>query len=320
MRQKILRELVKNRDTFISGSELASYLGISRVAVWKHIEALKEEGYEIIGVSGKGYHLDNVGVILADDIKTSLKGQLIGQEIIYYPRLDSSSEALKRHLKQRKIEEGTVYVAGKQDKGKGRRGRLWESPFGGLWFSFILYPNLPMFQMALLSLTFAVALTRSLQPYLGAVCIKWPNDVYCNGKKIAGILLEVSGEVDRAEYLITGIGINLNLKHKDLPNHIASTATSLLEEGGQMIAHNDMLINVLSYLNNYYFKFLHYGFTFFRTEFKSLCLHLGKEIEVSKGQQFIKGINSDIDEMGNLIITNEHGQVSISTGDVRVIN
>lgn len=319
MREQILKELLQNRDNFISGSQLARRLGISRVAVWKHIEALKEEGYEITGVSGRGYQLNDKGVIIPEVIKASLGGQLIGREIVYYPQLDSSSEALKRSLKDKVIEEGTVYVAGKQDQGKGRRGRRWESPAGGLWFSFLLRPDLAVSQIALLSLTFAVALAKSLTN-LGPVYIKWPNDIYYRDKKIAGILLEISGEIDSADYLIVGIGLNLNIKQADFPEPVAPGATSLMEEGGKKIAANDMLIALLQELNRYYQQFLQTGFAGIRIEFKSLCMHLGKEIEVVQGPKRIHGINSDIGEMGNLIIESQDGQLSISTGDVRVVN
>lgn len=319
MREQILKELLQNRDNFISGSQLARRLGISRVAVWKHIEALKEEGYEITGVSGRGYQLNDKGVIIPEVIKASLGGQLIGREIVYYPQLDSSSEALKRSLKDKVIEEGTVYVAGKQDQGKGRRGRRWESPAGGLWFSFLLRPDLAVSQIALLSLTFAVALAKSLKN-LGPVYIKWPNDIYYRDKKIAGILLEISGEIDSADYLIVGIGLNLNIKQADFPEPVAPGATSLMEEGGKKIAANDMLIALLQELNRYYQQFLQTGFAGIRIEFKSLCMHLGKEIEVVQGPKRIHGINSDIGEMGNLIIESQDGQLSISTGDVRVVN
>lgn len=320
MRQKILRELIRNRDKFISGSDLAEHLGISRVAVWKHIEALKEEGYEITGVSGKGYQLNDKGVIIPATVKAGLTGQLIGREILYYPRLDSSSEALKRSIRDNAVEEGTVYVAGKQERGKGRRGRRWESPAGGLWFSFLLRPDLPVSQIALLSLTFAVALARGLSNYGEPVDIKWPNDIYCRGKKIAGILLEMSGEVDSADYLIVGIGINLNINPEDFPRPITTDVTSLLAEGGKVIAANDMLIAVLKELNRYYHEFLQSGFAGIRIEFKSLCMHLGKEIEAMQGLKSVQGINSDIDEMGNLIIENQDGRIRISTGDVRVVN
>lgn len=319
MREQILKELLQNRDNFISGSQLARRLGISRVAVWKHIEALKEEGYEITGVSGRGYQLNDKGVIIPEVIKASLGGQLIGREIVYYPQLDSSSEALKRSLKDKVIEEGTVYVAGKQDQGKGRRGRRWESPAGGLWFSFLLRPNLAVSQIALLSLTFAVALAKSLKN-LGPVYIKWPNDIYYRDKKIAGILLEMSGEIDSTDYLIVGIGLNLNIKQADFPEPVAPGATSLMEEGGKKIAANDMLIALLQELNRYYQQFLQTGFAGIRIEFKSLCMHLEKEIEVVQGPKRIHGINSDIGEMGNLIIESQDGQLSISTGDVRVVN
>jgi BirA family biotin operon repressor/biotin-[acetyl-CoA-carboxylase] ligase len=319
MREKILTELAKNRDLYISGTELARRLGISRVAVWKHIEALKNEGYDITGKSGKGYRLSHQGVIIPEMIKSELAGELIGREIIYYPRLDSSSEALKRSLKDRIVKEGTVYIAGIQEQGKGRRGRKWESPSGGLWFSFLLRPNLPLPQVALLSLTFAVALARSLES-MGPVCIKWPNDIYLGNKKIAGILLEMSGEIDSADYLITGIGLNLNVKQEDFPMSVARGATSLMEEAGRSISANAMLGKILQQLNRYYQEFLDTGFSRIRLEFKSLCMHIGKEVEIQQGGRMIRGVNSDIGEMGDLVIDSPDGRFNISTGDVRLID
>lgn len=321
MRQKILKELVQKRDSFISGSQLAESLGISRVAIWKHIEALKEEGYDITGVSGRGYQLNDNGIIIPDEIMSSLPQQLIGNQIYYYPRLDSTNQALKRSIKDYHPPEGTVYVAGKQEEGKGRRGRKWESPPGGLWFSFLLRPTLPLPQTALLSLVFAVSLVKSLNLFSGSPCqIKWPNDVYCQGRKIAGILLEMSGEIDNADYLIVGIGINVNVRMNDLPAAIGANSTSLLEVSGQAIDANEVLLTVLKDLDSYYREFLKNGFSDIRLEFKSRCLHLGKVIETTRGQDIIRGINTDIDELGNLIVQSQDNLVRISTGDVKVLN
>ncbi|MBP8819327.1 MAG: biotin--[acetyl-CoA-carboxylase] ligase [Syntrophomonadaceae bacterium] len=320
MRQKILRKLVQNQNNFISGSQLAESLGISRVAVWKHIEALKEEGYDITGVSGRGYQIKDSGIIIPDEIRASLPQQLIGSQIYYYPRLDSTNQALKRSIKDH-LPEGTVYVAGKQEEGKGRRGRKWESPPGGLWFSFLLRPTLPLPQTALLSLVFAVSLVKSLDVFLGSLCqIKWPNDIYCQGKKIAGILLEMSGEIDNTDNLIVGIGINVNVRTNDLPAFIGANSTSMLEICGREIAADKVLITALKDLDRYYHEFLKNGFTDIRLEFKSRCLHLGKAIETTRGTDIIRGINTDIDEMGNLMLQYQDTLIRISTGDVKVLN
>jgi BirA family biotin operon repressor/biotin-[acetyl-CoA-carboxylase] ligase len=320
MRQKILKELVQNRDSFISGSQLAESLGISRVAVWKHIEALKKEGYDITGVSGRGYQLKDNGIIIPEEIKAGLSQQLIGSQVYYYPYLDSTNEALKRSIKDHPL-EGTVYVAGKQAEGKGRRGRKWESPPGGLWFSFLLRPTLPLSQTALLSLVFAVSLVKSMDVFSGSPCqIKWPNDVFCQGKKIAGILLEMSGEIDNADYLIVGIGINVNVRTNDLPPAIGAISTSLLETSGWEMDANEVLLTVLKDLDRYYREFLKNGFSDIRLEFKSRCLHLGNAIETTRGQDIIRGINTDIDEMGNLMVQCQDNVVRISTGDVKVLN
>lgn len=320
MRERILQELYKRRDEFVSGTELADLLGISRVAVWKHIEALKQ-GYEILAISGKGYKIkDCYNIIMPLKLKDELKTKCIGKDILYYQETASTNELARKLLAEGKINTGTVIIAGRQTAGKGRRGRSWNSPHGGVWMSLLLRPCLDLQATALLSLVFAVAVASALDKFLdSSVQIKWPNDIYVNQKKLAGILLELSGELDRADYLIAGIGINVNVESTDLPDPAEKAATSIMIEARSNFNLSVVLQEVLQSLDSYYDKYIHQGFDEILEEFKDRCFHLGKEISIQAGEKVIRGINSDIDINGSLWIDTGREKFKLNTGDVALI-
>jgi len=320
-RESVLAELAAHQGEYISGQDLAEGLNISRVAVWKHIEALKEQGYDIRAVSGRGYQLAvRGGLIEAQVVQAALAGAQIGKRIIYLPRVDSTNEALKRLRLEENLEEGTLLAAGTQERGKGRMGRRWESPPGGLWFSVILQPRVPLEHIALLSLVFALAVNQTLDQYLPVpAAIKWPNDVYAGGKKLVGILLETSGEMDAPEYLIVGIGINTNIGAEDIPPAMRPLCTSVLEQGGVLVSHNELLAGVLQSLDQYYRRFLEEGFSNILPEFKAKCFHLGQQVEIQQGTRKISGTNIDINERGHLLVDTGEDIVEITTGDVHLL-
>lgn len=320
MRQKILTKLYELKGAPVSGNDLAAELGISRVAVWKHIEALKQEGYDITGISGQGYNLNDwPSLIWPDEIMNNLNSRLI-KEILFYPTLDSTNELAKELLADKKAKEGLVIVAGKQTAGKGRLGRIWESPAGGLWFSIILSPKLPLHELPLLSLVFAVAIAAALDEISNSKCgIKWPNDIFINDKKVAGILLEVSGQVDNIDSVIAGIGININISQDIWSNDTRHIATSLLEETNQIIPNNIILPVVLSYLEKYYNLFISNGFVEIREDFKNRCVHLNKKVSVKQVNKLVTGINTDIDSQGNMVLKVDNDIIRVTTGDVKII-
>lgn len=322
MRDEILSELYRHQGEYVSGQELADRLGITRVAVWKNIEALKEEGYEIEAVSRRGYILHNgKEMVVPGVVQEELKDRLLGRKVIYYPELDSTNEEAKRMIGAGKnLEEGVVIVAGKQTAGRGRLGRKWESPKGGLWFSVVLCPRLPVSELSLLSLVFACAVAKGLGSFLPYPCeIKWPNDIYIKGRKAAGILLELSGELDLANYLITGIGINANVDINSLPDELKGISTSLYMETGRKIDINRLLVSVLRSMDEYYKLFLQNGFAQIREEFKERCMHLGRKVCIKRGNSYIEGINEDIDLMGNMVVNTGREVIRVSTGDVSII-
>ncbi|MEN6326575.1 MAG: biotin--[acetyl-CoA-carboxylase] ligase [Syntrophomonas sp.] len=320
MRRQIFRELCRHPDQYVSGRQMAELLGISRVAVWKHIEALKAEGYDIQGVSGRGYKIEELhNIIIPGEVEKNLSTRIIGRELFVYKEVDSTNQEARRLLRENRAGEGAVVVARRQTAARGRRGRSWESPVGGLWFSLISRPGLALAETALLSLVFAVAVSRALEKILDQpVQLKWPNDIYINGKKAVGILLEMSGELDKAEYLITGIGINVNLGLSSLGS-AAGNATSLQEENGSPLEMSRVLIEVLNALDKYYFAFLEQGFTDILKEFKARCWHLGQYIKIEANQRVLQGRNIDIDESGSLLLDTGDKIERLTTGDVAVI-
>lgn len=317
----ILKYLHQQRGAYISGSELASRLGISRVAVWKRIEGLRKAGYDISACQGRGYCLEPGSSFFSPpEVVDRLQTTLLGQEMLFFPRLDSTNEELKRLILQGRASDGMVIAAGRQERGKGRVGRLWESPAGGLWFSLYLLLDLPLQQLALLSPVFAVALAIAVNKFLPVPCgVKWPNDLYCQGKKIAGILLESSGELGATQQLVVGAGINVNVAADDFSNDIRPKSTSLLLESGQILAVEDVLIAALEAMEEYLGRYLQEGWTNIRGEFKELCVHLGREIEIHRGQESIAGKNIDIDELGQLVIEQEGRLLKIGAGEVQTI-
>ncbi|HHW61063.1 MAG TPA: biotin--[acetyl-CoA-carboxylase] ligase [Syntrophomonadaceae bacterium] len=323
MRSKIIQALKLTGEQPLSGNDIAEKLGVSRVAVWKHIETLRQEGYLIEAIPGQGYRLQEADNILdVQAIAASLKQDTIFKQFYYYPRLDSTSTRIRELLQEGQAAEGTVVAALCQSEGRGRLGRDWSSPAGGLWFSFLLRPQLPLQETACLSLLFALAISRTLQDFVDKdeVMIKWPNDVLIKDKKVAGILLETAGELDRIEYLISGIGINVNLASDDFPPPLQGQATSLLENRGTPADIQAVFLSTLQSIDRYYRRFLQEGFPAFCEEYKGLCYHLGRPVRIQTGQRVIAGTHIDIDSSGAMRVRSSTGIEVIHTGDVHVLD
>lgn len=323
MKDRILEELREAYPDFVSGSQLAQSLDISRVAVWKHIETLKEAGYDVAAVKGKGYRLHNAEqVIIPSVLEKHLHNSRWGNPLYFAAQTESTNLWARQLLDlEPLIPDGALVLAATQTGGRGRMGRKWSSPQGGLYFSLILRPTLDLQRASLLSLVLAVACARSLQKYINYPCsIKWPNDVMINGKKAGGILLEASGEMDRLAYVVAGIGINVNQTPPDLPVEVRSLATSLTAVTGQNYDLNMLTAHLLNDLQQDYYFFLQEGFAPFLEAYKQHCIHLLQPISVNSGKVQIKGINKDIDDNGNLLIEVDGELLSISTGDVQLVD
>lgn len=320
MRRNILLMLKKHRDEFISGERISQELGISRTAVWKHINILREEGYEIESMPKNGYKLvSSPDILILEEIEEYLTTNFIGRNIYHFDSLDSTNTKAKEMAMDE--EEGTVVVAEEQIKGKGRLGRNWVSPKGkGIWMSIILKPNMLPSEVAKLTLIGAAAVNKALEEMGIISYIKWPNDIVIQGKKVCGILTEMSCELNIINYVIMGIGINVNLLKEDFSQELVDKATSLKEITGRDLDRKRLLASVLNYFENLYLPFKQRGdisATIDISREKSLLI--GKEIRILRGNDEKIGRALDIDEQGGLIIeykdgTREHifsGEVSI---------
>lgn len=310
MKYRILAKLQEHAGQYVSGADLARELGITRTAVWKHIDSLKKEGYRIEGVSNRGYRL------LGNPEGPPDSG--FGRQLLCLGEVDSTNAVARRLLKEDGLPHGTVLVAESQTQGRGRRGRQWQSPVGGLWFSLILRPELTATEVAKLSLVFAVALADGMERYLpGQVRVKWPNDVLVNRRKVAGVLLEMEGEFDKIEYVIAGIGINVNVLPEVMPGELRATTTSLMNEMGVRLSLEKVLRDMLLCLEQAYDSFLRSGWLPFRRRFTRKCIHYGQCVTIRQGDKVLSGTDLGVDEWGCLRLKTAEGDLyRISAGDV----
>ena len=317
LKDQILSRLEAKQGQYVSGAELAQELGISRTAVWKHIQVLKQEGYRIAAVRNQGYRLEirDPGGSIEPDTTGELK---FGQQRLVLEEASSTNSVAWEMADQGKLAEGAVVMALRQTRGRGRRGRTWESPRGGLWFSIVLYPRLPAGDVAPLSLVFSLALARALDKLTGVpVDVKWPNDVLMSGKKVAGILLEMNTEFDAVKYLVAGIGVNVNLRSEDLPPELREKATSLLIAAGRQFDVEEVLFAALREMEKAYRRYLKTGFKGFRREFAQRCAHFGRQVSVCLQGRELTGIDRGVDESGCLRLEMENGRIlRVSSGDV----
>ena len=230
MKTKILQELRQNSGGYVSGQELCQKFGVSRTAVWKAVKQLKEAGYVIQAVQNRGYQLVAAPDILSEsEIASQLSTKWLGRKIRCYHELDSTNTEAKRIAEEAKNTDwhGMVITADMQTAGRGRRGRNWNSPHGaGLFFTILLKPEIAPANAPMLTLVKAMAVVKGIQQVTGlASQIKWPNHIVLNGKKIVGILTEMSAQIDYVNHIVVGTGINVH--HKEFPEEIAETATSL---------------------------------------------------------------------------------------------
>jgi len=254
-KDKLLLFLKENQGHWVSGELISNNLSVSRAAIWKHIQKLKEEGYVIESASKKGYLLSKSSdPITADEIRQGLSSKVFGKKDIIYLNETDSTNTRARELAAQGTPEGTLVIAEKQTNGRGRRGRSWFSPpGGGIYFSLILRPIISPSETPRITLMTAVVLAETLISLMKLkLKIKWPNDILVNGKKLAGILTEISTEMDAVNYIIVGIGLNVNTQFEDLPKEIKKTATSILIETGKQFPRVKLIQHYLKLYEKYY--------------------------------------------------------------------
>jgi len=319
LRERILKLLKASQDGYISGEEISRKLGISRTAVWKHMNKLKDEGYEIEAVTKLGYKLRGIpDLLVPEEIKSKLDTKVMGQRIYYFEEIDSTNSYCKI-LGEQKVPEGALVVAEHQRSGRGRLGRSWISPAKkGLWFSLLLRPQVSSQEASQLTILAAVAVARVLhRKYQLPVGIKWPNDLLLDGKKFAGILLEMKTEAEQVDYLILGIGVNVNITCEEFPQELAGEATSLQVEKGSSLARVELLTAILKEIEELYLDYLANGFNKIMELWKKYNVTLGQTVSITNWQQTWQGQAYDLDANGGLIILLPDGTMkTFYSGDV----
>lgn len=319
MKGEILK-LLKETDGYVSGQELCRRFGVSRTAVWKVINQLKEEGYEIEAVRNRGYALKGAGDVLSEaELLSCLKTEWAGGRTVYFDATDSTNVQAKR-LAEAHAPHGTLVVSDRQDGGKGRRGRSWASPSGvGIWMSLILRPEIAPSSASMLTLAAALAVREGIQEETGlSPLIKWPNDLVLNGKKICGILTEMSTELMEIQYVITGIGINVN--QREFPSEIRDTATSLSLEAGRSFRRSSLIAAILKAFEKDYAAFLKTGdLSLLLEEYNACLVNRGKEVCILDPSGEYRAVAEGIDESGSLLVTLPDGtRREIISGEVSV--
>jgi BirA family transcriptional regulator, biotin operon repressor / biotin---[acetyl-CoA-carboxylase] ligase len=318
---KILSALRANPDG-VSGAELAGQLGISRAAVWAHVEDLRQVGYDIAAGPHFGYRMvDEPDALLADDLLARLgKAKVIGRDIRVFEQTTSTNDVIEK-LARDGVREGFVVFAEAQTNGRGRLGRKWISPERkGLWFSVLLRPDLRPQEATQLTVASATALRRAIQSETGLKPeIKWPNDMLVGGRKVAGILTELSAELDRVKHVILGIGVDVNLGAGEFPPELRKQATSLKIEAGRMISRPELAAAILRELDLDYARVCAGKFSGIADEWERHCTTIGKEVTVQIGDRKIRGQAETLDDAGALLLRTEHGRLeTITGGDVTV--
>lgn len=239
-----------NNSGFLSGEKLASHLGISRTMLWKEIESLKKQGFEITGVTSNGYKLSDVPVLLSADYIASrvLELKNIGPQIITFDAVDSTHTEAKR-LSASAKNNGTVLIAKAQTAGRGRLGRSWSSPEGGIWMSIILSPGLPIIDIYKIGLAGALSGAETIEDYGSRAWVKWPNDIMIDDRKAGGILLEASGEAECVTSLVLSIGINVNFPSSTITGS-APNAITVMDKLSANINLNEACVSLLKLIDH----------------------------------------------------------------------
>lgn len=314
MQDQILYFLKKS-DNYLSGEEISHHLKISRAAVWKYIQELRQEGYDIVAVPHLGYHLVSCpDKLFPREIQFDLKTKIFGRKIFYFDTTTSTMDAAFR-LGLEGVQEGTVVCAETQIKGRGRLGRHWVSPKGkGIYVSIILRPSFPPNVVSQLTILSAVAVAEALERAAALKpSIKWPNDLFIRGEKIAGILTELSAEMDRVRFVSIGIGLNVNTPSHLLPPH----ATSVKVEREKEFSRIDILQEILRRMEFWYEQFKCEGLTAIVERWKQFSMTLGRRICIHDSKGTVEGEAIDLDKDGALLIRTDTGmRIKKMTGDV----
>ncbi|MCG3780479.1 MAG: biotin--[acetyl-CoA-carboxylase] ligase [Candidatus Nitrosopumilus limneticus] len=316
---KVLKFLKSHNTEYLSGQDLSDVLRISRVAVWKHIKKIRTLGYTVESKQKEGYKITkNSDLLLPWEIIAGLETKVLGQRAYYFDIIDSTQN---QALKMNNENDGTIIIAEKQTGGRGRSGRKWISPKGGIWFSLILHPkfdisNTTLFPIASsLALSYAIEKTCKISPEL-----KWPNDLTIKGKKLAGMLVDASFESNKIENLVLGVGINFEINSKEIEKILKKTpnfygVTSLSEQKNK-IKPIKLIQSFLLELEKIYEDLNRNQTNKIIVEWTKRSSTIGKKIEIDTEQGKVKGEAVKIDDDGGLIVKDKDKNRKIFAGDI----
>jgi BirA family biotin operon repressor/biotin-[acetyl-CoA-carboxylase] ligase len=288
MKAHILK-LLRAQNTIVSGEVLSSAMGISRVSVWKHIHKLQELGYDIMS-SPSGYRL-----IDSPDIPFPWEFADRGFKIVYYPELPSTMDAA-RDLARKKCPDFTVVVAGRQTRGRGRLKRQWLSDDGGLYFTMVLRPDIPVLLSSRVNFLASLTLARVLRALFQIdAAVKWPNDILVAGLKISGMLSELEAESDRVLFINIGMGINVN----NDPAVVEPGASSLKKITGREISKKMLLAR---FLDEFEKRLKRVEFENVISEWKKYTVTLNRQVKIVTHKEVSEGLAVDVEQDGALVL------------------
>ena len=319
MKEEILR-LLRSTDGYISGQELCNRFGVSRTAVWKAINQLKEAGYEIEAQQNKGYRLMAAPDLMTEaEIKSLMHTEWVAKEVLYFDTIDSTNTKAQE-LAEKGYPSGTLVVADKQESGKGRRGRSWVSPSGtGIFMTLMIKPDINPNNASMLTLVAALAVAKAITSVTGEeAMIKWPNDIVINSKKVCGILTEMNAQFDYINHIVVGIGINVH--NESFPEEISQMASSLMiEAGGKRFHRAQIIAETMSYFEQYYDTFLKtQDLSALVREYDELLVNRNKSVRVLDPKEPFDGKAMGITPKGELIVDTWESRKLVSSGEVSV--
>lgn len=320
IRSAILEKLRNHTGQSVSGEELGRSLGISRTAVSKQIQKLRHEGYEIESTVSQGHRLLKLPDLLRpEEVCPRVTTRIFGNELHYFSQIGSTNDEAKK-LAAAGCPEGTLIITEAQMGGRGRLSRGWFSPASkGIWFSVVLRPPFPPQEAPKCTLMAAVALNQAIRDITGVPSgIKWPNDILCNGRKMVGILTEMNAEMDAINYIVIGIGINVNIEASEIPQDLQGIATSLSIETGAPVSRLDLFIRILERLEEVYLNVRESGFAGALDAWRKESITLGRMVTVTGIDKSFAGRAVDIDADGALLVSTEFGTERVIAGDVSI--
>ena len=315
--------LLRNSRDYVSGQQLCDQFGVSRTAVWKAINQLKEEGYRIEAVSHKGYRLlESPDVLSRSEVLSRLKTKWAGQQLFYLEETGSTNIDAKRYAEEGEP-HGTTVIAEKQNAGRGRRGKYWESPPGSaIYMTIMLKPEFAPDKASMLTLVMALSVAEAITEATGLQAgIKWPNDVVVNKKKVCGILTELNVETDYIRHVVIGVGINVNNgAPEEFPEEIRETATSLRIEAGTPFSRAELLERVLERFEKNYDTFVTtLDLRLLIEAYGRYLLNLNMEVNVLDPKGSYTGVARGISTTGELLVEKEDGEMkTVYAGEVSV--